>query len=132
MSRSASFVPPDLTGILDKAQKENDWSDAETQEARTWYERFLELNWANPDNGIEVINAKADLLWHAHITHTVRYRNYCTEILGYFLDHIPMEAPRAPTLAEKDAAAQAYGKGGVIPDSIIWCTPKPKKKPEDD
>ena len=108
MGRAKEFFPPDLTNILESVAFEEKWTKAEAEEARHWYERFLMLQWADPANEIVVIDRKADLLWHTHITYTLRYRVYCESCLGYFLDHIPLDRPRKPTKAELDAADVAY------------------------
>lgn len=142
MGRAKEFFPPDLTNILETVAVEQKWTKDDAQEARGWYERFLMLQWADPANEIVVIDRKADLLWHAHITYTLRYRIYCESCLGYFLDHIPLDRPRQPTQAELDAAAVAYGQwteplvaggggggGGVSPDSVTQCTTRPVTDP---
>lgn len=122
MGRSAVFVAPDLSGILDTAKAEYGWTDADAQLARTWYDHFLELNWATPGGHIYMINASADKLWHTHITFTARYRNYCDSVLGFYLEHTPIY-PRPKASAREQAAARAqYAKWGAVPDLIVRCS----------
>ncbi|TAG33477.1 MAG: hypothetical protein EAZ34_07480 [Polaromonas sp.] len=37
-----------------------------------------------------------DSMWHEFILHTAAYRNWCTLVLGRFMDHMPAEAMRKP------------------------------------
>ncbi len=123
MPRAADFTPPDLTstGILDKAQQDNHWSDADAAEAKEWYEHFLELKWASPGKPIYVMANKADRLWHTHITFTQPYQKYCDDVLGDFLHHTPTVPPHHPTPIQIADATRQYKKWGPIPDATTWC-----------
>ena len=143
MGRASAFVAPDLinTGILDQAVTENGWKQPIADQARVWYDRFLELCYDNPGRPVPILTQNADKLWHTHITFTKQYTNYCMAILGFYLDHIPNVPRRAPTPAEVAAARALYAKFDtasasatasagntasasiITPDMIIQCTP---------
>ena len=129
MGRAASFSPPDLdsNGVLQRAMSDNKWSKTRADNARTWYEHFLEVCYSYPGAVVHLMTPDADELWHTHITFTRPYRNYCDSILGYYLDHNPVVPRRAPTAAEKQTAAQQYSQwtatATVLPDMIIQCHP---------
>ncbi|HKC18791.1 MAG TPA: hypothetical protein VKE27_04095 [Candidatus Dormibacteraeota bacterium] len=97
MGRAVAFQPPDLTDIIDRAAKDWRWSPTQKKQARVWYERFLELVYDHPGGMVYIITPEADQLWHTHITFTVRYREYCDGILGFYLEHTPDKYAPTPT-----------------------------------
>ena len=111
MGKAAEFQAPDLigTGILDRAEKAGGWKGQATRNrAIKWYVAFLNLVYNNPGGRNFVITEEADQLWHTHITFTVRYRQYCEAILGFYLDHTPDPYPRKPTAKDVRDAKRAY------------------------
>lgn len=128
MGRAASFEEPDLVtnGVLDRARKDNKWSQAQAQTAQEWYGRFLKVCYKYPGSVVHVMTPGADELWHTHITFTHAYRTYCESILGYYLDHNPVVPRRPPTAAEKATAQKQYSEWNiraVLPDMMIQCHP---------
>src|SRR5260370_7280942 len=101
MGRAATFVKPDLTGILDRAKAEYKWKGPnDATEAELWYDRFLELVWANPAGVTYMVGEKADQLCHTHISFTTRYRAYYLAISAFVLHHTP--TPHASPLTTTD------------------------------
>src|SRR5260370_15932540 len=104
VGRAATFVKPDLSGILERAKAEYKWKGPDdATEAELWYDRFLELVWGNPGGVTYMVGEKADQLWHTHISFTTRYSAYCLAIFGFVLDHTP--TPNAPPLTAAEVAA---------------------------
>lgn len=113
MGKAAQFQAPDLeeTGILDRAAEDWGWKDQATRNlAIKWYVAFLEVVYNNPGGRNVLITREADQLWHTHITFTVKYRQYCEAVLGFYLDHTPQERGYRTTVSPKDVevAKQAY------------------------
>lgn len=125
MGRAAAFAPPDLSGVLDRAIKEYKWTAATAANAQLWYDRFLNLVWANPGGVTYVVTQEADQLWHTHMTFTNRYTAYCMAIFGFYLSHTPVPNAGALTAPEQQACAAAYATIGVIltPVDINSITP---------
>jgi hypothetical protein len=113
MAMAAQFIPPDLTGVIDRARKEYGWNDADEADAQKWYVAFLNLVWKNPGGASYVVTENADRLWHTHMTFSVRYTNYCMAVFGFYLNHTPIPNPAPLTLAEQQACAAAYATIGV-------------------
>lgn len=42
-----------------------------------------------------------DVVWHEFILFTMQYQNFCKKALGRFLHHVPAEAMKNPTAAQK-------------------------------
>ena len=117
MGKAAKFQAPDLigTGILDRAARDWGWKGPEAKRRATeWYVAFLNVVYNNPGGRVFIVTKEADQLWHTHITYTVRYRQYCEAILGFYLDHTPTFHTITFTAEDAKAAQQAYE--GVIPN----------------
>lgn len=114
MGKAAEFQPPELTetGILDRAQEEWGWDQAKRNSAVKWYGAFLHLVYNKPGGRNFIITKEADQLWHTHISFTIRYRQYCEAILGFYLDHTPIpsqiEGKVKATAADVRYAKQVY------------------------
>lgn len=60
----------------------------EVDDAVVKYRQFLELCMRYPNQGIVPTN-EIDMVWHAHILDTVKYREDCQVVFGQFIDHFP-------------------------------------------
>lgn len=123
MPRAAKWFEPDLTnnGVLEKAAKHYSWSAADKKEAHEWYKHFLEAAWNANGAPIDVLNRKADDLWHYHIMVTKDYSDYCDSCLGGYLHHTPVDSQPAATPAQQAAVQTFYDKNWPVPDSIVSC-----------
>jgi hypothetical protein len=129
MGRAASFSPPDLNGVIGRADRDWNWGgNADTiANAQKWYVAFLNVVYLNPGGRCYIVTDEADELWHTHMTFTVRYRSYCESILGFFLDHTPPLDVYQATATDVAAAQTAYqavlpkDAGGITPDLIKPC-----------
>lgn len=124
MAKAATFQPPDLSGVIDRATNEYTWTKAQAADAQTWYVNFLKLVWMNPGGVSYIVGQDADRLWHTHMTFSVRYTAYCLAVLGFYLDHTPIPNPGALTPAEQQACVTAYatiGVNNVDTNSITPC-----------
>jgi hypothetical protein len=125
MPRAANWFPPDLTsnGVLATATLNNHWSPTDAAEAEQWYDNFLEAAWIADGQGtsINVINKKADDLWHVHKDTHPDYEKYCTDCFGKKLNHIAVAHPHSPSAAELAAVQPYYQSNWPVPDSIVAC-----------
>jgi hypothetical protein len=120
MAKAASWFAPQIDDLVEKVGNAKNWGAPDKQKAHDWYNHFLEANWNQAGSEINVLNDKADDLWHEHILNTQRYTNYCLACFGYYLDHFP-DVRRKPTKAELDAVQPAYSPNWPVPDSIVSC-----------
>jgi hypothetical protein len=125
MPRAANWYPPDLAsnGVLTKAATQNNWSESDAAEAELWYDNFLLAAWNADGQGaaINVINKKADDLWHVHKDTHPDYENYCNDCFGKVVKHIPVDHRHDATQAELAAVQTYYQSNWPIPDSIVSC-----------
>lgn len=119
MGRSAEFFNPQVDDILSALATANKWTKQESQDAKDWYSHFLELNWRMPGNTVYIVSGRADKLWHEHINHTRRYREYCDACFGFYLDHDPVTTPLSASQLKTVRAA--YKEWGIIPDMVVPC-----------
>ena len=120
MGRSTAFFNPELSDILRDLAAAEKWTPTQAKDAMDWYSHFLELNWETPGNTVYMVSGRADKLWHEHINHTRRYREYCDACFGFYLDHDPVTRKLSP--AEIKAARKPYLRwSNVIPDMIVPC-----------
>ena len=68
------------------AQKEGMTEEAFSQ-ALPEFQRFMALVSGYP--GLGMLSEQVDQVWHALILNTVRYREFCQEFIGRFVDHLP-------------------------------------------
>jgi hypothetical protein len=69
------------------AQKEYTMSAEEFYRLLPEYQRFIALTAGY--EGIGMLSAKVDKLWHAHILNTKRYYDFCQQYLGRIVHHLP-------------------------------------------
>ena len=63
----------------------------ELDEMEIEVKRFLALALFEPNPGHRiVVSEKIDALWHYFILHTQEYRNFCQEVYGSYLNHVPI------------------------------------------
>jgi hypothetical protein len=123
MGRAVKFQAPDLTEIVDRAARDWRWTATQRADAVLWYPRFLHLVYDNPGGATYMISVAADQLWHTHITYTVRYREYCEAILGFYLEHTPIANPPPPTPAQLRAVRAMYKKKRWPPPTAYVIVP---------
>ena len=69
------------------AQKEYAMSAEEFYRLLPEYQRFIALTAGY--EGIGMLSAEVDKLWHAHILNTKRYYDFCQQYLGRIVHHLP-------------------------------------------
>jgi hypothetical protein len=69
------------------AQKEYAMSSETFYQLLPEYQRFIAL--AAGYEGIGMLSAEVDKLWHAHILNTKRYYDFCQQYLGHIVHHLP-------------------------------------------
>ncbi|MBI2033956.1 MAG: hypothetical protein HYT13_02565 [Candidatus Liptonbacteria bacterium] len=63
------------------------WSREKVDRVEVLYKRFLFL--AGSDSRPFMPTSEIDEMWHAHMLDTIKYREDCERIFGFFLDHFP-------------------------------------------
>ena len=69
------------------ARKEYGMSAKEFYRLLPEYQRFIALTAGY--EGIGMLSAEVDKLWHAHILNTKRYYDFCQQYLGRIVHHLP-------------------------------------------
>lgn len=69
------------------AQKEYGLTPEQFAERLPEYQRFLALCTVNP--GIGMTSESIDQLWHSHILNTQRYDDFCNDVVGRKIHHLP-------------------------------------------
>src|SRR5437763_1255181 len=69
------------------AQKEYGMSAQEFYRLLPEYQCFIALTAGY--EGIGMLSAEVDKLWHAHILNTKRYYDFCLQYLGRIIHHLP-------------------------------------------
>lgn len=70
------------------AEKEYGMTGAEFERLLPEYCKFMGLI-ALGHTGLPMFSDQVDKIWHAHILNTLRYEQFCTEIFGRMIHHIP-------------------------------------------
>lgn len=78
----------DLSKVVNRLIQVDEWSKKEALAACRYYRNYLYLLLKYDE--IEMPPSKEiDEVWHAHILHTEDYQQFCQNIFGYFLHHVP-------------------------------------------
>jgi hypothetical protein len=129
MTGDASVDALDVTAIVQAVQTANGWSATQALDAEKWYRRFLALTkqehrGGTPLEAVFGLDKEADLIWHEHITWTIKYRADSEAIFGAgeFLNHTPNKPPDwQKRLADSLALYQRRWHESP-PDANICCT----------
>lgn len=111
MGKAPEFQVPDLIGTRILARAAEDWGwkgQAASNRATKWYFAFLHVVYDNPGGRNFIVTREADQLWHTHVTFTIKYRQYCEAILGFYLDHTPTPNRLKATAQDVRDAKRAY------------------------
>jgi uncharacterized membrane protein YgcG len=85
--RNVNLVP-----FIRKALEHGSLKNADVTKAVAEYQQFMLLIWANEQKGspeMVVPTILADTIWHEHIQFTRNYREFCNDLVGRFIDHVP-------------------------------------------
>lgn len=69
-------------------EKEYGMTGAEFERLLPEYCKFMGLI-ARGYTGLAMFSDQVDKMWHAHILNTLRYEQFCTEIFGRMIHHVP-------------------------------------------
>lgn len=97
----------DLSSILWKLKNPlhgNGMCDVELKEGLLFYQQFLALQLAYPEETI-VPTELVDKFWHAHILDTSKYAEDCEALFGKFLHHFPYAGWQGGKAEEEHQAA---------------------------
>jgi uncharacterized protein (TIGR04222 family) len=83
-----------------KLMTEQKWSLPQTQRNIAEYKKFMFLVMAEP-NGASP-SKMVDEVWHAHITNTKNYEQFCEKTIGKFVHHNPSKGGRAEVSRHAD------------------------------
>jgi len=102
MSKLEAINNLDLGPIKFKLNDKRDglgWSLEKINQVEDWYKKFLFLNLKYPKLSI-VPTKDIDEFWHFHILDTLKYKDDCQAVFGYFLHHFPYFGMRNEVDAE--------------------------------
>ncbi|MFR9729100.1 glycine-rich domain-containing protein [Saccharopolyspora sp. MS10] len=66
-----------------------------------------------------------DIGWHAFILHTREYAEFCEQVAGRFIHHVPQDAPGASDHSKdpasvRDGTIDAIHRAGYVVDAELW------------
>ncbi len=79
----------DLAVILDYVTKKHPEIVSRLPQLAVEYRKYMFLLGTNLFHNISVPSNDVDLIWHAHILHTVLYADFCNNLAGHFIHHNP-------------------------------------------
>lgn len=110
---------PHWEEIAAGAQKEYGLTPEQFQERLPEYQRFLALCAISP--GLGMTSEAIDQLWHSHILNTARYDEFCADIIGRKLHHLPCSSyvlyGVEPGAAESDCSDCTTCKLPTVPST---------------
>ena len=109
--------------FADKITRKHKWKKQFCLRAIAEYKKFVFL--AVVSDFTVTPSKYIDVVWHEHLLFTKAYRDFCTEIIDYNLDHfpelIPMEAQTEKFKEQYLNTLHNYIKEfGVLPPAAIW------------
>lgn len=133
-STAAAVVPPgmlatlelienlDLSRAQERMSVDFPGTEVSFDEVSTEVKRFLALAALEPNPGHRiVIGEKIDGLWHYFLLHTREYRDFCQQVYGSYLHHVPILPPEKAELAAdyiktRDLYRRYFGE----PPAHLW------------
>lgn len=119
----------DVTGVVSAVGTAQGWSATQAYEAEKWYRRFLALTKEQykppkPLTAVFGLDKDADLIWHEHITWTIKYKADNEAIFGkgQFLNHTPNTPPNWQQLLQAALALYQKRFKATPPYANICCT----------
>jgi hypothetical protein len=97
MMRTAMAIEPvalwswDFSPIAERALLEHPELAANYSNYELELRKFFALI-VSYDQPIAMISPRIDCLWHALITFTPLYREFCSRVFGFYVDHVPRTA----------------------------------------
>ncbi|MBI4118480.1 MAG: hypothetical protein HY455_03030 [Parcubacteria group bacterium] len=82
----------DLSSYIAKAKRHGTLVEVDVGPAIDEYRQFLLLVWINKTAGNKefvVPTERADAIWHEHILDSSKYRTFCMNLVGEYIDHFP-------------------------------------------
>lgn len=76
-------------------------NDAQTRDVLEGLRDYFHLCNAAGKKMVSMPSQAVDVAWHEFILFTMQYQNFCKRGLGRFLHHVPAEAMKTPTAAQR-------------------------------
>ncbi|MFC1626216.1 glycine-rich domain-containing protein [Pseudomonadota bacterium] len=83
----------DFSSVIYKYSVENKFDEETSRETLEEMKKWLAMCASNPNNDY-VLFGEVDVMWHQFILFTKKYREFCDQVFGYFLDHVPGQDER--------------------------------------
>jgi hypothetical protein len=124
---------PHWAEIAQGARKETGLSADAFYAVLPEYQRFMALSSAY--RGLGMFSEQVDALWHAHILNTLRYQEFCAQVIGRFVHHLPcssFELYLLPTASPicKEPPATCTDPWPAPPDPSPVPEPEPERNPD--
>ncbi|MBL8399191.1 MAG: hypothetical protein JNL84_13795 [Candidatus Accumulibacter sp.] len=128
----------DLSFVREKLSNDGKLSDSEISQAEEEFRKFLALV-LKYDGPLAMIDKRVDEFWHSFILFTPQYRQFCSEVMGFFVDHQPRTSTTpVPTSAIANFVAAYKAEYGELPsywvetvDNVIRAAIESGNVPED-
>lgn len=89
----------DLEFLKEKFEEKGLFAELSFQDVAKSLKEFFELVAGGGERPLALLSKPVDELWHLFITFTPQYRQFCSSIMGFYVDHQP-HTPRTPVPAE--------------------------------
>ncbi len=80
-----------LSKIVTRFKKDHNVNDSDVTLYEKELRRFLILCALYPQENVGMYSKPVDELWHTFITYTKEYKQFCKEVAGRFIHHVPNE-----------------------------------------
>jgi hypothetical protein len=110
---------PHWSEIARGAEKEYGMTQEEYAGILPEFQRFMSLLKVFP--GLGMLSERVDIVWHSLILNTARYREFCSQYIGRFVDHLPCSSydlygfPQKGEICEEPPST-CYGPNPPPPD----------------
>ncbi|SRR6266481_471222 len=122
LAKLALIEDLDLTRAQARMSADFPGSEAQFQAISIEVKRFLALAVLerNPGHRI-VIGEKIDGLWHYFILHTKEYQEFCKQVFGTYLHHVPiLQEEKASLAADYQKTRELYRNYFGDPPAALW------------
>lgn len=120
ISNAMSF---NMNSIVDRYKKEFQVTDEVAKEHERELKRYLALCAIYPEQNFHMFSNSVDNLWHTFLIFTKDYKNFCKNVAGKFLHHVPIENKSEEDVSAKNKFIDKYSSTfNEKPSTTIWST----------
>jgi hypothetical protein len=118
----------DFSFVREKLRNDGNFDEAEIDRAEQEFRKFMALV-IRHDGPLAMIDKRVDEFWHSLILFTPQYRQFCTDVMGFFVDHQPRTSTTPVPIGAISNFVSAYTKEyGEIPPFWLETVDEPVKR----